>query len=104
MKHWFWLRAMPAVAVCVSVGGCHLPEYLGTAEGQEAAGQTFRGASGVAANPVNPFAWYDLIMGGAMLALGGTGVIVAGKGGGAAVKRVGAVIKDKVLNKEPAQG
>ncbi len=95
---WFLFAASAAMVPVLQ--GCHLPEYLGTAEGQQAASDALSGAAGVAANPANPFAWYDLIVGGALLALGGAGVVGGAKGGGKAVRAVGAIVKKHVLNPE----
>lgn len=84
------LWALSAGALCLLVG-C---EFLQTPEGQAAGSQTVRGAAGLLANPVNPFAWYDFIVGGAALALGAAGVVK----GPAVAKAAGGAFKRTFMN------
>ena len=83
------LCGLLACAVCLL--GCEsLAAYLATPEGQAAGRQAANGVRDVLANPVNPFAWYELISAGVLFALGVGGAKTVPKlaaAGGGAVKR-----------------
>jgi hypothetical protein len=76
------------------VGCTQLSEFLQTEEGREAADQAARGAAGAAANPANILAWYDLVVGAAVITAGALGYKATAKGGKVAAE----AIKRHVLN------
>ncbi len=82
----------------LALAGCTaLTDFLATPEGQDAADQAARGAAGAAANPANILAWYDLVVGAAVITAGALGYKGVAKG----TKVAAAAIKRNVINKEP---
>lgn len=80
MRAYFFLRCLPLLALPVLAGGCEsLAAYLATPEGQQAAKQLGGGAGGVITNPANPFAWFDVALGGGALLAAAFGLKGAGK-------------------------
>lgn len=62
------------LALVLGSGCAGLLDALRTPEGQAAVSQAGKGVVGVVSNPVNPWAWYELLVGGvglATLAFGG---------------------------------
>jgi hypothetical protein len=79
----------------LALAGCTaLSDFLATPEGQDAAEQTARGAAGAATNPANILAWYDLVVGAAIITAGALGYKGVAKGAKAAAD----VVKKRVLN------
>lgn len=76
--------------LCLMLGaGCGtLAEFLATPAGQAAGTQALGGATGVIANPVNPLAWYDLLVGGLAVAGGAVGLYKTPQAVRAVAKRV----------------
>ena len=65
------LAVVGLVCVLLGAGGCAaLADFFSTPEGQAAGGQAAKGLVGVATNPVNPWAWYELLAGGLAVAGG----------------------------------
>jgi len=69
-RNWF-LHLLLAAGVLLVLGGCeHFFDMIRTPEGQAAAGTMVNGAANLATNPLNPFAWWDVLRGASELVMG----------------------------------